>query len=92
MLTGGVWDTFLAVPPLLGRPAARVAILGNAGGTTARAFGVFYPQARVDGVELDPAVTAVGRRFFGMGDNPRLHVHRRRRPPVPPADGRSATT
>lgn len=74
VLTGGVWDAYLAVPPLVGRPLRRVAILGNAGGTTARALGVFYPQARVDGVELDPAVSAVGRRFFGLGDNPRLHV------------------
>jgi spermidine synthase len=74
VLTGGEWDTYLAVPPLLGRPLRRVAILGNAGGTTARALGVFYPQARVDGVELDPAVTAVGRRFFGLDDNPRLRV------------------
>jgi spermidine synthase len=74
VLTGGEWDTYLAVPPMLGRPLRRVAILGNAGGTTARALGVFYPQARVDGVELDPAVTAVGRRFFGLDDNPRLRV------------------
>ncbi|MEP6909878.1 MAG: fused MFS/spermidine synthase [Actinomycetota bacterium] len=74
VLTGGEWDTYLAVPPLLGRPLRRVAILGNAGGTTARALGVFYPDARVDGVELDPAVTTVGRRFFGLNDNPRLRV------------------
>jgi spermidine synthase len=74
VLTGGEWDTYLAVPPLVGRPLRRVAILGNAGGTTARSLGVFYPHARVDGVELDPAVTAVGRRYFGLGDNPRLHV------------------
>jgi hypothetical protein len=65
---------FLAVPPLLGRRARTVAALGNAGGTTARAFGVFYPLARIDGVELDPAVTRVARRFLGLGDNPRLHV------------------
>ncbi len=75
VLTGGVWDTFLALPPLLGRPLERVAILGNAGGTTARAMGVYYPQAEIDGVELDPAVTEAGRRYFGLGDNPRLHVH-----------------
>jgi spermidine synthase len=74
VLTGGEWDTYLAVPPLIGRPLRRVAILGNAGGTTARAMGVFYPQARIDGVELDPDVTAVGRRYFGLDDNPRLHV------------------
>jgi spermidine synthase len=75
VLTGGVWDMFLTVPPLLGRPVQSVAILGNAGGTTARAFGVFYPQARIDGVEIDPAVTKAGRRYLGLEDNPRLEVH-----------------
>jgi spermidine synthase len=75
VLTGGVWDAFLALPPLLDRPLRSVAILGNAAGTTARALGVFYPEARVDGVELDPAVSRVGREYFGMGDNPRLTVH-----------------
>jgi len=75
VLTGGEWDAYLAVPPLLGRPLERVAILGNAGGTTARALGVYYPEADVDGVELDPAVTRVGERYFGLDDNPRLTVH-----------------
>ena len=75
VLTGGVWDTFLAVPPLLGRPLERVAILGNAGGTTARAMGVYYGEAEIDGVELDPAVSDAGRRYLGLGDNPRLDVH-----------------
>jgi predicted membrane-bound spermidine synthase len=75
VLTGGVWDAFLAVPPLLGRPLERVAILGNAAGTTARALGVYYPGATVDGVELDPAVSRVGFRYFAMGENPRLRVH-----------------
>jgi spermidine synthase len=74
VLTGGEWDMFLTVPPLLGRPVERVAILGNAAGTTARAYGVFYPRAEIDGVELDPDVSEVGRRYFGLGDNPRLHV------------------
>jgi spermidine synthase len=75
VLTGGVWDAFLALPPLLGRPLRSVAILGNAAGTTARALGVFYPGARVDGVELDPAVSSVGRKYFDMEDNPRLTVY-----------------
>jgi hypothetical protein len=61
------------VPPLLGRPARDVAVLGNAGGTTARAFGVFYSLARIDGVELDRAVTRAASRFLGLRDNPRLH-------------------
>lgn len=75
VLTGGVWDAFLAAPPLLGRPLERVAILGNAAGTTARALGVYYPEADVDGVELDPAVSRVGRRYFGMDEIRRLTVH-----------------
>jgi spermidine synthase len=75
VLTGGVWDAFLAVPPLLGRPLGRVAILGNAAGTTARALGVYYPGAAIDGVELAPAVSRVGRRYFGMGEIARLTVH-----------------
>ena len=75
VLTGGVWDAFLALPPLLDRPLRRVAILGNAGGTTARALGRFYPDARVDGVELDPAVSRAGREYFGMEDNPNLTVY-----------------
>jgi spermidine synthase len=89
LLTGGVWDTFLALPPLLGRRPERVAILGNAGGTTARAFGRFYPETRIDGVELDGAVSKAGRRYFGMNDNPQLEVHTAdARPFLRRADGR----
>ena len=75
VLTGNEWDMFLVVPPLLGRPTRRVVMLGNAGGTTARAFGVFYPATRYDAVEIDPVVTQVARRYFGLNDNPRVHVY-----------------
>jgi spermidine synthase len=74
VLTGGEWDMFLLVPALLDRQVERVAILGNAAGTIARAYGVYYPRAEIDGVELDPDVSRVGRRWFGMEDNPRLRV------------------
>ncbi|HEY8193268.1 MAG TPA: fused MFS/spermidine synthase, partial [Gaiellaceae bacterium] len=50
-------------------------MLGNAAGTAARAFERYYPDARIDGVELDPAVSKVGRRFFGMGEIGTLTVH-----------------
>jgi len=74
VFTGGEWDMFDVVPPLLGRPAERALVIGNAGGTIARAFGALYPGVQVDGVEIDPKVTEVGRRFFGLDDNPNLHV------------------
>jgi spermidine synthase len=74
VLTGGEWDMFLLVPPLLDRPVRSMAVIGNAGGTIARAFGTFYPEVRIDGVEIDPAVTEAGRRYLGLEDNPNLNV------------------
>jgi len=74
VLTGGEWDMFLAVPPLMDRPAERVAMLGNAGGTTGRAFGVYYPQVEYDGVEIDPEVNAIATKYFGVTDNPNLEL------------------
>jgi len=75
VLTGGYWDLFLALPPLLDRPVERVAILGNAAGTVARAYRSFSPRARIDGIEIDAEVSAVGERFFGLTPGPLLHVY-----------------
>ena len=74
VLTGGEWDMFLLVPPLLGRPVERMLVIGNAGGTIARAFGELYPDVAIDGVEIDPKVSEAGRRFLGVDDNPNLRV------------------
>jgi spermidine synthase len=74
VLTGGIWDTFLLVPPLLDSPPERMLVIGNAGGTIARAFGELYPRVAVDGVEIDARVSEAGRRYLGLGDNPRLEV------------------
>jgi SAM-dependent methyltransferase len=65
---------FLLVPSLLGRPVESMLVIGNAGGTIARAYGELYPGVRIDGVEIDPKVTEAGRRFLGLDDNPNLHV------------------
>src|SRR2546423_3769890 len=74
VLTGGYWDLFLLLPRVLDHPARRMLVIGNAGGTVARAYGRLYPGIAVDGVEIDPEVSAAGRRFFEMLDNRRLHV------------------
>jgi spermidine synthase len=52
----------------------RIAILGDAAGTIARAYGHYDPGTRVDAVELDGELTAIGRRYFHLSA-PRLHVY-----------------
>jgi spermidine synthase len=75
VLSRNYWDSALVLPfTSLAQPPARVAILGNAAGTMARAYGHFYPQTRVDGVEIDPELSEMGRRWFGMS-GPDLHVY-----------------
>jgi spermidine synthase len=74
--TGDYWDSLMVAPFVsLDRAPRRVAILGNAAGTAARGFGHFFPQARIDGVEIDPELEDVGLRYFDMGSSPRLTVH-----------------
>jgi spermidine synthase len=74
VLSGDYWDDHLVLP-FAGRdrPPARVALLGNAAGTMARAYGELFPRARVDGVEIDAELSEIGRRYFDMG-GPRLHL------------------
>lgn len=73
-LTGNYWDDPLVLPlAAAGRAPRRVAILGDAAGTTARAYGHYFPATTVDAVELDGELTSVGRRLFGLS-GPRLHT------------------
>jgi spermidine synthase len=77
-LTNGYWDDFLVLPYAKAtgqvRPPASVAILGDAAGTVARAYGHFYPRTRVDAVEIDGELTTIGRRYFDLR-GPRLHLY-----------------
>jgi spermidine synthase len=74
-LTGGYWDDFLLLPltDAIGVPH-RIAILGDAAGTVARAYGHYFPATRVDAVELDGELTSIGRRYFGLG-SANLHTY-----------------
>lgn len=56
-------------------PPARIAMLGNAGGTVARASLALFPDVRFDGVEIDGKVTEMGREWLGMPDDPRLTTY-----------------
>jgi spermidine synthase len=73
-LTGDYWDGHLYLPfAARPTPPRTIAILGNAGGTVARAFGRFFPRTEVDAVEIDGELTELGRRYLGLR-NPRMRV------------------
>ena len=73
-LTDNIWDEFLVLPfAALPSPPRRIAILGNAAGTTARAYGRYFPATAVDGVEIDAELSRLGRKWFDMR-NPRLRL------------------
>ncbi|HEV3377612.1 MAG TPA: fused MFS/spermidine synthase [Thermoleophilaceae bacterium] len=75
VLTGDVWDGHLVLGFAgLSEPPRRVAILGNAAGTTSRAYEEFFPQTRIDGVEIDGELSEIGREYFDM-NNPRLELY-----------------
>jgi spermidine synthase len=76
VLTDGYWDGFLVAPfAVRRRPPRRVAMLGFAGGTVARAYARYFPQARIDGVEIDSELFDIGRRYFGLRPRPQLHEY-----------------
>ncbi len=78
VLTGWYWDYFLAAPyfnpGVTPRQLHRIAIIGLAGGTIAHQFTQVYGPVPIDGVEIDPAIVNVGRKYFAMNET-NLHVY-----------------
>jgi spermidine synthase len=59
----------------VGPAPQRVLIVGLGGGTLPMALAEVLPNAQIDVVEIDPAVTRVAKRYFGFKDGPRMVVH-----------------
>jgi spermidine synthase len=70
VLTGGPWDYFLLGPLFSsnGSNPRRALIIGLAGGTSARSLLAAYPGLQVDGVEIDPEILRMARKYFGLDD------------------------
>jgi spermidine synthase len=68
MVMGGLLFTTSTAP-------RRVLVVGLGGGTIPTALREVLPQAEIDAVEIDPAVTKVARRFFGFKDDDKMKVH-----------------
>jgi len=56
-------------------PSPRVLIIGGGGYTVPRWVETFVPSAQIEVVEIDPAVTEVALRDFGVGPNTRIRSY-----------------
>lgn len=75
----GSWDQVLVAPffndaPIYLNEIKHVAILGLAAGTSARQVYQVFPDAQIDGYEIDPEIIQVGYDLFEM-DIPTLDVY-----------------
>ena len=52
----------------------RILIVGLGGGTLPTALRELYPEARIDAIEIDPAVKAVAETYFGFQESENLQV------------------
>lgn len=52
----------------------RVLVVGLGGGSLPRTFRELFPAAKIDSVEIDPAVVEVAERFFGFRESENVDV------------------
>jgi spermidine synthase len=57
-----------------GAPPRRLLIVGLGGGSLPTALREILPQAQIDVVEIDPAVTRMARKYFNFREDPRMKV------------------
>ncbi len=74
----GPWEHVIAAPFFNTAPVTRdeitdIAIIGLAAGTTARDAAEVFPNAIIDGIEIDPKIVEVGKQFFDMNE-PNLNI------------------
>jgi predicted membrane-bound spermidine synthase len=74
----GPWEQVVAAPffnsaPISPESISDIAIVGLAAGTTVRDAALVFPNAEIDGIEIDPKIVEVGRKYFDMNE-PNLNV------------------
>ncbi|MGQ9687781.1 MAG: fused MFS/spermidine synthase [Desulfobaccales bacterium] len=68
------YQRYWELAPLFTGKSEAALFLGGGGFTLPQAFQDRFPPAKVEVVEIDPEVVAVGRRFFRLNNYPRMGV------------------
>jgi len=64
---------FFNAPPYAPSQVSGLALVGLAAGTISKQYTQVYGPIPIDGIEIDPAIVDVGRRYFDMNE-PNLNV------------------
>ena len=83
VLTGNVWDGYLVAAVRGARPRrrARSRCSATAPGRPSARTGATSRETAIDGVEIDPELTEIGREWFGLRTGPGLRlIHEDARP------------
>jgi spermidine synthase len=70
-LLEGVWKKVLSN---IESPVAKVLILGLGGGTVAKQIAVKWPGVKIAGIEIDPVIIKLGKKYFGLEQIPGLEI------------------
>jgi len=65
IFTERYWDYFL-VSSAFTNHTDQILIVGLAAGTTAQSYSAAFPEVNIDGVEIDPLVVEIGKKYFNM--------------------------
>lgn len=77
-LTGMYYDYALAAPVMAAvqtKTAPRILILGNGTGTYAAQCARYFPNASIEGVEIDEKITQLASAYFAMPDSIRVTTY-----------------
>jgi spermidine synthase len=69
------YTEYFHTPWIWNRDLKQVLMIGLGGGSTQRAYLSYYTNTQIDTVELDPAVTNIARRYFGIAEGRRHKIH-----------------
>ena len=69
------YTEYFQMPWLWNTNIKSVLMEGLGGGSTPRAYQHYYPNVKVDVVEIDPAVVEVAKKYFTVTETPNLVIH-----------------
>lgn len=71
----GIWKKALKILQYSNGPIFQnVLVLGLGGGTVVQLIKAHYPKAKITGIEIDPEIIKIGKKFFGLEKTENLKI------------------